>query len=128
MFNNKRTLSQWRLGWNVEKRGHVRVKTSVPIELTQEGSETPLRNKTADLSVKGCYIEMLFTLPVGTNLQLTLQPGDSTILARGKIVTRDPNVGNGIEFTSMTDKDSETLRQFIEGVVAQEKKDQAAAG
>ena len=26
------------------KRGHVRVKISVPIELTPEGSETPLRD------------------------------------------------------------------------------------
>lgn len=111
---------------NVEKRGHVRVKISVPIELTQDGSETPLRTKTADLSIRGCYIEMLFTFPVGTPLQVTLQAGDSTILTRGKIVTRHPNVGNGIEFTSMTDKDSETLRQFIEGVVAQEKKGHSA--
>ena len=69
---------------------------------------------------------MLFTLPVSTQLQITLQAGDSTIFTRGKIATRDPNVGNGIEFASMTDKDSATLRQFIEGVVAQEKKDRSA--
>jgi hypothetical protein len=106
---------------NLEKRGRTRVKVSVPIELTPEGSEAPLRTETADLSVRGCYIEMLFTLPVGTQVRVTLQAGGSTILTTGKIVTRDPNVGNGIEFTSVTDKDSETLRQFIEGVAAQEK-------
>jgi hypothetical protein len=38
----------------------------------------------------------------------------------------DPNVGNGIEFTSLSDKDSETLRQFIEGVAAQQKSDSSA--
>jgi len=102
---------------NLEKRGDVRVKVSVPIELTPEGSETPLRTETADLRVTGCYIGMLFTLPVSTHVQVNLQAGGSTILATGKVVTRDPNVGNGIEFTSITDKDSETLRQFIEDVV-----------
>jgi hypothetical protein len=59
-------------------------------------------------------------------LQVTLHAGDSTILTTAKIVTRDPNVGNGIEFTSMPDKDSETLRQFIEGVAAQQKRDCSA--
>ena len=108
---------------NLEKRGGVRVKVSVPIELTPEGSETPLRTETADLSVGGCYIEMLFTLPVSTQVQVSLQAGGSTIRATGKVVTRDPNVGNGIEFTSMTDKDSKTLSQFIEDAVAQQKKD-----
>ena len=47
---------------NPEKRGQVRVKVSVPTELTPEGTETPLRTETADLSVGGCYIEMMFTL------------------------------------------------------------------
>jgi len=104
-----------------EKRGHIRVKVRVPIELTPEGSEAPLRNETADLSVRGCYIEMLFTLPVSTQVRVSLQVDGSTILATGKVVTRDQNVGNGIEFTSLTDKDRETLRQFIDGVVAQQK-------
>lgn len=101
---------------NVEKRAHTRVKVSVPIELTPEGSKTPLRTETADLSVRGCYIETLFTLPVSTQVQVTLLAGDSTLLTTGKVVTRDPNVGNGIEFTTMADKDRETLREFIDGV------------
>jgi hypothetical protein len=107
---------------NVEKRGHTRVKVSVPLELTPAGSETPLRMETADLSVRGCYIEMLFTLPVGTQVKANLQVGGSMILTTGKVVTRDQNVGNGIEFTNMTVEDSAKLRQFIEDVVAQEKK------
>jgi c-di-GMP-binding flagellar brake protein YcgR len=111
---------------NVEKRGHVRVKVSVPIDLTPEGSETPLRTETADLSATGCYIETLFTLAVSTKLQITLYAGASTILTTAKIVTRDPNVGNGLEFTSLSEKDSEALRQFIAGVAAQQKRDCSA--
>jgi PilZ domain-containing protein len=114
---------------NRERRGQTHVKVSVPIDLAPEACEAPLRTETADLSVTGCYIEMLFTLPVGTRVKVTLQAGGSTILTTGKVVTRDPNFGNGIEFMSMTDKDSETLRQCIAGVVAQEKqkKDHSAS-
>jgi c-di-GMP-binding flagellar brake protein YcgR len=106
---------------HAEKRGHTRAKVRAPIELTPQGNETPLRTETADLSVGGCYIEMLFTLPVATEMQISLEAGGSTILTAGKVVTRDPNVGNGIEFTSMTHRDRETLRKFIED--SQQKKD-----
>ena len=44
------------------------------------------------------------------------------IFTTEKVVTRDLNAGNGIEFTNMTVEDSAKLRQFIEDVVAQEKK------
>lgn len=44
---------------------------------------------------------MLFTLPLATEVQVSLEAGDSAILTTGKVVTRDPNVGNGIEFTTM---------------------------
>jgi hypothetical protein len=105
---------------NVEKRGDTRV--------TPGGSRTPLWTETADLSVRGCCIETLFTLPLGTRLQAVLQAGSSTLLTTGKVVARDPNVGNGIEFTVMTDKDRETLRKFIDDVVAQQKKNIPAQG
>jgi c-di-GMP-binding flagellar brake protein YcgR len=92
VYDKTRTLRHRLTTMNVEKRGHVRVKVSVPIELTPEGSETPLRTETADLSATGCYIETLFTLAVSTKLQITLYAGASTILTTAKIVTRDPNV------------------------------------
>src|SRR5579862_9457184 len=108
---------------NAEKRAHVRAKVSVQIELTPEGTQTPLRTETADLSVSGCYIEMLFTLPVGIEVKVDLQAGGSMIRTAGKVVTRDHNVGNGIEFTNMTVEDRETLSQFIENISTQQKEE-----
>jgi hypothetical protein len=39
---------------------------------------------------------MMFTLEIGTKLDITLQVGDSTRLAAGEVVTCDCTVGNGI--------------------------------
>jgi len=64
---------------NAEKRAYARAKVSVPIELTPEGTRTPLRSETAVLNVSGCYIEMLFALPVGTELKADLEAGGSMI-------------------------------------------------
>jgi c-di-GMP-binding flagellar brake protein YcgR len=96
-----------------ERREHVRLKLKVPIELYLEGSESPLRSATSDLSLGGCYLETIFPLPIGTNLELKLQLED-TLLVLGTVVTCDPQVGNGIRFSRILPEDLEQLRIFLE--------------
>jgi c-di-GMP-binding flagellar brake protein YcgR len=104
-----------------EKRNHPRLKVRVPVELRPEATETPIRGETSDLSLGGFYIEMMFTLDIGTELDITLQVGDSTLLAAGEVVTCDRTVGNGIRFTSMLPEDREELERFLQAVEAQQK-------
>ncbi len=106
-----------------ERREHARLKVSVPVELRAKASEIPVRFHTADLSLGGCYIEMMFTLEIGTDLDMTLEIGDSTLLAAGKVVTRDQNVGNGIRFTRMLPEDHEELDRFLQVAVAEQNSD-----
>jgi len=96
-----------------EQREHPRVKVRVPIELRVGDSESPLRGETADLSLGGCYVETLFPLAIGTTLELKLQV-DGTLLVLAEVVTCDPQVGNGIQFTKMLPEDIEELRAFLE--------------
>jgi hypothetical protein len=103
-----------------EKRNHPRLKVRVPVELRQETTETPIRGETADLSLGGFYIEMMFTLEIGTVLDITLQVDDSTLLAAGEVVTCDRTVGNGIRFTSMLPEDREDLERFLQAVEAKQ--------
>ena len=91
------------------------------MELRLEGSASPICGATSDLSLGGCYIEMMFTLPVGTNLEMTLQV-DGTLLLLATVVTNDPHVGNGIKFTKMLPEDREELQSYLE---AAEKASQA---
>ncbi|MGA6988671.1 MAG: PilZ domain-containing protein [Terriglobales bacterium] len=97
-----------------ERRERPRVKVKVPVELYLENSESPIRGATADLSLSGCYIETMFPLPIGTTLELKLQVGEDTLLVLAKVVTCDPQVGNGMQFTQMLPEDVEELRAFLE--------------
>jgi c-di-GMP-binding flagellar brake protein YcgR len=106
-----------------EKRNHPRLKVRVPVELRQEATETPIRGETADLSTGGFYIEMMFTLDISTELDITLQVGDSTLLAAGEVVTCDRTVGNGIRFTRMLPEDREELDRFLLDIEAKQKGD-----
>jgi hypothetical protein len=96
-----------------DRRGHPRLKQRVPIELYIEGSDSPIRGATSDLSLSGCYIETIFPFPVGTHLDLKLQLA-GTLLLLARVVTCDPQVGNGIQFTKMLPEDIEELRVFLE--------------
>ena len=103
-----------------EKRGSNRVKIRVPVELQSEGSKSPIRTETADLSLTGFYVEMMFNLNVGTPLDIKLQIGDTTVLAIGRVVTCDPTVGNGISFTKMLPEDRQELAIFLQAAEAPE--------
>ncbi len=96
-----------------EHRKHHRRKVAVSVEMCSEGSSAPLRVKTADLSISGLYVEMMFTLEVGTKLQILLWLDDVKVSTGGVVVTRDLQVGNGIEFTDMAPEDRERLQHFL---------------
>jgi hypothetical protein len=96
-----------------DRRKFPRLKVSVPIELRPEGSQFPIRGATSDLSLNGCYVEMTFTFPVATVLEIRLQLGEPT-LALAIVVTCDTQVGNGITFTKMLPEDQDRLRSYLE--------------
>jgi hypothetical protein len=74
--------------------------------------------KTTSLSVNGCYIEMLFTLEVGTKVKLTLWIDGAKMSSEGIVVTRDLKVGNGIRFTGLVAEDNARLRRFLTALPA----------
>jgi len=96
-----------------ERRHCSRLKLRVPVEVLAEGSDSPIRGATTDISLSGCYIETIFPFPVGANLELKLQI-DGTLLVLATVVTCDPQVGNGIQFNKMLPEDLDELRAFLE--------------
>jgi c-di-GMP-binding flagellar brake protein YcgR len=96
-----------------ERRRHLRTKAAVEVEILLEKQTTPLRAKTSDLSLGGCYLDMMFTFEVGTKLKLVLWTDDVKLTIDCVVVTRDLQVGNGIKFMSMTAEDTVKLQRII---------------
>jgi c-di-GMP-binding flagellar brake protein YcgR len=104
---------------NVERRKYPRVKLSVPVEVHSEGSAAPLHCSTSDVSLGGCYIESMYPFPAGTALELKLEASE-TLLILARVVTCDPQFGNGIEFVRILPEDRAHLERFLEAVRNQE--------
>src|SRR5579864_6272996 len=96
-----------------ERRKYPRSKVAIAIEFKPEGAAVASHAETADLSIVGCYVEMSFTLPVGSKLELGLWVEDQRLTTRGIVVTHHPQFGNGIEFVDMPKEDRDKLAHFL---------------
>jgi hypothetical protein len=96
-----------------ERRKYPRTKTTIPIEFKPEGAAVASHAETADLSLSGCYVEMSFTLPVGSNLDVVLWVEDSRLATKAVVVTHHPQFGNGIKFLDMPKEDQDRLDHFL---------------
>ena len=103
----------------VERRKNARIKVSLPVEIHTETSAAPLHCATSDLSLGGCYVESMYPYPVGTCLDLKLEAG-GTLVISARVVTCDPQFGNGIQFLRMLPEDRAVLMKFLETVAKQE--------
>ena len=71
---------------------------------------------------------MMFTLEVGTKLKIVLWINDVKVSTGGLVVTRDLQVGNGIEFTDMAPEDRERLKHFLTAEAARKASEEAVEG
>ena len=97
-----------------ERRVAARYKVAVQVEIRVAGSQVPIRVSTSDLSLSGCYVEMMFTLDVDRKLEMMLWLGDSKIQTKARVATCHPQFGNGIQFLNMQREDTELLSRFLE--------------
>lgn len=84
-----------------DRRQHLRAQLAVAVQLCPEGGGVPIRTETSDLSMGGCYVEMAFPFDVGVILDINMWVGESKLIVKGKVVTRHPQFGNGIEFLQL---------------------------
>jgi c-di-GMP-binding flagellar brake protein YcgR len=96
-----------------ERRKYPRIKAAIPLEFKTEGATVASRTETTDLSLTGCYLEMSFTMPVGTTLDMVLWVEEQRVPAKGIVVTHHPQFGNGIEFVDISQEDQAKLAHFL---------------
>ena len=95
-----------------ERRRYPRIKTKLPVELRCAG-QAQMRTATDEISLCGCYIETMFAIEIGTKVELVLFLNQEKVIAEGVVVTKTPQVGNGIDFVEMDADSRLKLREYI---------------
>jgi hypothetical protein len=95
-----------------ERRQFARHACRIEAELTTIDGSITLPGKITDISLGGCYVEMLSPLPIGAAIQLAFNLEDSAVRLSGGVCSSQMGLGMGVAFTAMSPDQFEKLRQF----------------
>jgi hypothetical protein len=85
-------------------------KASVEVRLS---SGSPVRGNLADLSLGGCYIEMMIPLPVSTQLDLVIWLENRKLATPGLVTSSHAGFGVGVKFIGMGKAERQMLEKYL---------------
>ena len=98
---------------DTERRRSPRFPFIAEAEAIEISSDTKLAAKTSDLSLDGCFLDMLNPTPQGTEVRVRISHEGTAFTALGKVVFILPNMGMGVKFTSVEQDQRAILQKWI---------------
>lgn len=100
-----------------DKRRFLRHRVSFPITISfNDGSRSHMQCSATDIGGRGCYVETLVPLAIGSDIILTFWIDSEKINTRGIVRASDPGVGMGIEFTALEMQIQQKLQQYLDKI------------
>jgi hypothetical protein len=96
-----------------ERRRAPRYPFIAEAEVTETSSDTKLVAKTSDLSIGGCFLDMLNPSPQDTAVRVRISHENTTFTALGSVVFVLPNMGMGVVFTRVEHDQQAILQKWI---------------
>ncbi|HEV7218029.1 MAG: PilZ domain-containing protein [Terriglobales bacterium] len=97
------------------KRRYVRHKVLFPIEIGfPDARRAHMQTNATDIGGRGCYVETLLPLQMGTEVIIIFWMDSEKIKTPGIVRASDPGVGMGIEFTDLENQVQERLQSLLE--------------
>jgi hypothetical protein len=85
----------------------------VAAEVIELQTDTHIKARTSDMSLVGCYLDMMNPLPLGTDIRLQLAHQDTTFTALGTVAYTQANMGMGITFTVVEPHQQSVLEKWL---------------
>jgi hypothetical protein len=67
-------------------------------DVTDHATQTCLHGRISELSRKGCYVDTLNPLPLGTQLKVVISRDQGTFASTGKVIYVQATFGMGVAF------------------------------
>jgi hypothetical protein len=97
------------------KRRFVRHKVLFPLEIGfEDARRTHMQTNATDIGGRGCYVETLVPLQLGTKVTITFWMDSEKVHTSGVVRASDGGVGMGIEFTALDNQVQERLQKHLD--------------
>lgn len=129
--NDSPGVSALRRGWEAATRSLRRPMPEIPasrrkftryhcnggVELRRNEGASPVFANLSDISLEGCYVEAVSTLPAGSEVVFLMRVRDAQIRGRALVKASNHAVGMGLEFLHLAAEDQQRL-EFVVGTLA----------
>jgi hypothetical protein len=91
-------------------------------ELIEESADVRIATRVSELSLHGCYLDMMNPFPIGTLVLVKISAGDNYFQARAKIAYAQTNMGAGVAFTEVEAEYQPVLERWLDDAQKDTKK------
>ena len=96
-----------------DKREVPRYTFIADVTVTDLANDTRMSGRISEISRKGCYVDILNPLPVGTTLQLQITRDMGVFMTPGTIIYTQPGMGMGVAFRDIPADQLKTLDAWL---------------
>lgn len=96
-----------------ERRSVPRFSLIAVAEIVEPASGVRISGRISEISRKGCYLDVLNALPVGTRLRLNISRDQGTFSAEAKIIYVQAGMGMGILFVEVAPDQMKVLDTWL---------------
>jgi len=97
-----------------ERRRTPRYIFIASAELYDEASDVRVASRVSELSLHGCYLDMMNPFPPNTIIRLKIFAGDLTFQSKARVIYSTSNVGAGVAFIDVEPKYEYMIKRWME--------------
>lgn len=97
-----------------EKRRTSRYAFVASAELIEEKADVRIVSRVSELSLHGCYLDMMNPFPTGTLVRVKIAAGDAFFQAKAKIIYSQMNMGAGVSFLEVDPNSQTVLERWLD--------------
>lgn len=72
-----------------------------------------IASRVSELSMNGCYLDMMNPFPTGTLVLVKISAGEAYFEAKAKIVYSQPNMGAGVSYLHVEPDSQASLERWL---------------
>jgi hypothetical protein len=97
-----------------DKRRTPRYPFIATAELIEEQADVRIASRVSELSLHGCYLDMMNPFPEGTRVKLKVYSGNLYFESKAQVIYVQMNIGAGVRFDHILPEHQKVLDQWLD--------------